>query len=527
MAEPKQSNGGFILKAGVAKEKWALLFFMVVGAGILGLLFHFYGYLNTWHLWNIPAYTSPFLDLRSILSAAESYAAGYDPAIANPFDPFQRNFNYPKIWYLILAAGMNQSWTFPLGIAIVGSFLAGILVFPERLDKLSVFLLMLGLFSSATLLGIERGNIDLFFFFLAAVGLVLLDHSIYGSFGVSMLGMLFKIYPVFGVGYFLQPDDRRSYKYILAGALFTLLYLLIDLKQMLLVYENTQKAGDWSYGVSAFPGYISYLVTKSVVQSRMPYFYTFASHLNNVFGQFPLLFYLPAFLVLIVFAGLGIRQHSFLRYDSLRNLRAFWLGAGIYIGSFFLGSNFDYRMIFLLFAIPQITFWIRDRNPGFVLAVPATLAALFVSLWYTVIRQVAAAADPPLLWIYPFVDQAAKWSLFAGLTYLYAASVPQWIPDDIRTLSSKLLQWFKPHKQVGRDQSLLQAIQRWAVETGGLLHCTKTLGITSERRLILFDSIPPRRKLSAGSMPGGRIMGLYEARLRQSVLRSAFEGRLK
>ncbi|MDR3088351.1 MAG: hypothetical protein LBU39_00845 [Desulfobulbaceae bacterium] len=48
------------------------------------VLFHFYGYNNTWKLWNIPVMSPHFMDMRAILHGAESVAQGFDPMIQNP-----------------------------------------------------------------------------------------------------------------------------------------------------------------------------------------------------------------------------------------------------------------------------------------------------------------------------------------------------------------------------------------------------------------------------------------------------------
>ena len=61
-----------------------------------------------------------------------------------------------------------------------------------------------------------------------------------------------------------------------------------------------------------------------------------------------------------------------------RALAAFRVGAATYVGTFLLGGNFNYRLAFLLFALPQLVRWSRptDRRPAALLA----LASLYVGL---------------------------------------------------------------------------------------------------------------------------------------------------
>ncbi len=316
------------------KGKGILFLGVCAGLAILGLSFYFLGYIETWRLWNIPASPLPFLDLRSILSAAEAYAAGYDPTLANPFDPGGRAFNYPPlVWRPILASGVTQAWAIPLGIMLVGLFVIGIIIFPGKLNGLSIFLLLLALFSPATLLGVERGNVDLLFFFLMSMGLVLVEMAPGLSLSTLITGVLFKIFPVFGIGYFLSEDRRKSVKFVAAGILVALIYFLSTYHDLAAVFKNTPKGADISYGVLVLPEYIAWLIRKETIQRHHPFLYHLALRLNGVYSRLPLLPYALALTAVVVLSGLGLLHRGKVRSSDSRNGRAFWLGAGIYIGT--------------------------------------------------------------------------------------------------------------------------------------------------------------------------------------------------
>lgn len=55
-------------------------------------------------------------------------------------------------------------------------------------------------------------------------------------------------------------------------------------------------------------------------------------------------------------------------------------GAGVYLCSYVLVRNFDYRLAFLLLTLPQLLRWVRERSR---LAV-VSLVALFGTLWLDV-----------------------------------------------------------------------------------------------------------------------------------------------
>ena len=71
--------------------------FVLIWVGIFSGVFAF-GWLNTWGSLLVPALSPPFADLRTVQSAIESIAMGYDPQIINPADPWNRSMNYPSIW---------------------------------------------------------------------------------------------------------------------------------------------------------------------------------------------------------------------------------------------------------------------------------------------------------------------------------------------------------------------------------------------------------------------------------------------
>jgi len=136
------------------------------------LLFAFYGYNQTWQLWNIPVMSPAFADLRVITHGADAVAMGMDPLINNPGDPWGRPLNYPRIWQSLYSIGINKSHTVGLGVGIILCFLAGVVMVLPNVSNKTIALVIGALVSPAILLGVERGNIDLFIFFLAALTIV-------------------------------------------------------------------------------------------------------------------------------------------------------------------------------------------------------------------------------------------------------------------------------------------------------------------------------------------------------------------
>jgi len=129
---------------------------------------------------------------------------------------------------------------------------------------------------------------------------------------------------------------------------------------------------------------------------------------------------------------------------DLRNQQAFWLGAGIYIGTFLLGNNWDYRLMFLLFTLPQLAGWARGKNGFFTAITRITLGALIVSSWYLFLDKWFSFFKHGHQLAY-LLDESANWILFAGLIYLFIYSLPDWLFTDLSQLGKKLVpQKFSP-----------------------------------------------------------------------------------
>lgn len=151
------------------RSRSKVIFAFCLAVLIFVSFFKFYGYNNTWGLFNIPYLTPHFTDLRTITGGAASFAQGLDPMVNNPGDPWGRRMNYPRIWQSLYLFGVNQDHTTYLGIIFICLFLVGIILILPNTNYTTLLFVMLAVLSPATLLGIERGNIDLLMFFLVAL----------------------------------------------------------------------------------------------------------------------------------------------------------------------------------------------------------------------------------------------------------------------------------------------------------------------------------------------------------------------
>ncbi len=375
--------------------------------------FLLYGYNKTWQLWNIPVMRRPFADLRTITGGAESFAQGFDPLYENPGDPWNRRMTYPRIWQYSFALGINQSHTKYIGGIFAVLFFLGILIAFFAVDKMTALILSIVIFSPAVLLGLERGNTDLFIFFLLSIALLLGRFSTILSLSLILLAAILKLYPIFGLSYLLK-EARHKFLLLMAVALGLFgLYIALTFEDFQQIYRATPRGTHIAYGLNVF--------------------WMRVTDQGSQFG--PLAKVLSYSLVaLVILSALLLRFKKGVSTASQDNkfIDAFRMGASIYAGTFLLGNSWDYRLMFLIFTIPQLVVWTRTDHMLHSRLTKATLLAIIVACWFYVISTVLSQISQNLLM---FLDELSTWFVFAGLTHLLVFSLPGWFAWPRRPLS--------------------------------------------------------------------------------------------
>ena len=117
----------------------------------------------------VPPQIPPFSDLDAISRALISKQQGFNPYIDNPYDLANRTYVYPSIWlYFFDLFDLNRKINFQIFNAILIYFYAFIytkLVYDINKNSFSIILSIL-FFSSASMLAVERINIEIIIFIL-------------------------------------------------------------------------------------------------------------------------------------------------------------------------------------------------------------------------------------------------------------------------------------------------------------------------------------------------------------------------
>lgn len=350
----------------------------------------------------IPIMEPRFADARSISGASASLALGLDPLVDNPGDHLGRPMNYPRTWLLLAHLGLGPQHTDWLALAFFLVFCLGLLtLLPLVRTPWTVVLLGVGLFSPVVWLGVERANNDLPVFSLVAIGAWLVTRHPRWAIGCLWSACVLKLFPIFALPGHCTSGPRRTLR--LAGLTVVLfaLWLWWTRADLALIRASTYHWNRIGYGIDQ--------ITTSLAGRGLP--------------ALPLLLASIGMLLAAVLLGLRWRARRWLgSAPSPAALAAFRCGAGVHVGTFCLGSNFDYRLVFLLLTLPQLAHWtqygsVHSRRWSWSLVV-VTLALLWSMTWRSWLEP-WFGEGPGLI-----LDEVCSWWLVLGLSVTLVLTLP-------------------------------------------------------------------------------------------------------
>lgn len=404
------------------KGKSLLLAGIVLMWVILGILFINYGYYETWELWSVPTHPPVFRDFLLIPGSAESFRNGFEPTIENPYDPGQRIFNYPAFWRLFFYTSITIDDAVWIVVILLILYFVSIILFPQNISMFGSALMLLVIFSPASMLLYERGNADLFVFVICAAIVLVSDFSANWTAVLLVFGGIVKMFPVLGITVLLKESKKKFWNLTIISGSFMIMYGLVTFQSQDAAWNTTMRGDGLSYGSFV-------LITRlgDYLQEILPGLFSM--------GQWEVLFEVLAFLLILFAAILAIRAPKSLDSSKKRNLAAFRMGASIYVGTFLLGNNWDYRLAFMIFVIPQLSEWIFIENKRFRLISIGVLILTLLTCWGLIVEF-----DFPFIPLKDsvnrifIVDELINWLLVPGFTYLLITSFPEWLKVDLQKM---------------------------------------------------------------------------------------------
>ncbi len=388
-----------------------LLYIVVCGILFLSLWIAIFGFSSFRQFWNMPQTPLIFPDSHTIITGAESHALGYDPMFKNIADPYDREMNYPRIWQCLFWLPINRDHLVILAGTFILLFFVGIFLFLKPINTQTALFLSAVAFSPSAIFGLQSGNNDLAVFFVVALALRLGYRSKLGGSVAMFFAATLKVFPIFGLAQLLTEDKRDVWRILMPLAALFLIYFWISLDDFRQIYNATPRGRSGAYGVYVLPMMIEKILRRWTVFPELRAW---------VIAAAPIFFYGVAGLIFLISLYALFGQNASSRPVAGIHISPFRVGACIYIGSFLLASNWNYRMIFLIFTIPQLFAWLSIADIRISRILRITLACILFSCWSMFIQGILGS--------YIFIlDEIANWIVFSGLIYLFLASLPNWL----------------------------------------------------------------------------------------------------
>jgi len=295
------------------------------------------GWVHTWRTFGVPSMTPPFVDLYSIPTAIETLHQGGDPLVKNLADPYHRPLNYPRVWmYLFSAAGITTGNISTAAISFCALYLGCIsfLILDTKHPADAAILLVAGL-SASPLFAIERGNNDMFIF--ALVFLACFVRNGYLKSGLFGAASLLKLYPIIAM---IIDGMRRPVKERISAVppvLFVTTLILLQWRDVTLIRNSTPISSLLSYGAFSLEGELLHETVRWGFLASLGWVVVAECWLIGA---------------LAMRTTWGKSSEPDASLTNSKSAELFSIFGGIYVFTYAVGSNWDYRLIFLLPTLP-------------------------------------------------------------------------------------------------------------------------------------------------------------------------------
>ena len=313
------------------------------------------GWDATWRALGVTPLQPPFFDMHVINDYAACARKGVDayaPQACNV-----DNFNIPPTWLWLGFLGVDGTDSSWLSVAVIAAATIVMVLLLRGRSWYHGVIALGAMISPSVMMAVERGNLDLLI--LALVGSAALIYEerrvgrACGAIALLGLGVALKLFPMFCVSLAAR-FSKQTFVFACATAALSLIYLDLALDYVFLIRRNVPTTFILSYGHKAI--------------------FLGVDHIRSEAGLSPIGLadtWVPAstaagvLVCAVIVAVTSFRnRRAFCSVDISAAGTAFLFGAGIYCGTYLLGTNFIYRLMFLLLCVPQLQDWQIRRSEG-------------------------------------------------------------------------------------------------------------------------------------------------------------------
>ena len=356
---------------------------------------------------HVPVMDLPWYDARTVSSASIALERGLDPLIENPADPEGRVVNYPRVWLALAACGLRPEHTWVLAWAFVLAFLGALpTLLPLARTRGAAAALLIGLAAPTTWLALERANSDLAMFAMCALAALFAARRPVAASLLIACATLLKLFPIAAGASLCRSDRARTLRFAAPLLLLFAIYVVATFGDILLMHGHAPRAEWLAYGIDTLP----MLAEKNV---GLP----LALGVGLGFAA----------LALAATAGYRTRMRCRVGAAGSPHTRAaFRIGASVYVATFLIGQNFDYRLMFLMLALPQLALWTAARSRALRNLARTQLALVLLLQWSLTWRggldRAIGSSQPGFV-----LDELLSWTTWAGLCLLLLLALPEWL----------------------------------------------------------------------------------------------------
>lgn len=385
--------------------RWIAVLIVLAYLGFLAAGNKFF-HLPMFQILGVPALTEPFHDLRDIATGVERFRASEHPWSRESIIYSTQAYNYTKWWLGASYLGLNLHRVHLFAVALDALFFICALYVLGRLTRFEGCIAGLVLVSPNVMTAMERANADLVIFILMTLVLVLRRSAPLATAVVTVAALL-KIYPVFALLGLAAPPWRKNLPWLLWSVFIVTVGLVTSWGEIHQIGTNLTRVGWFSYG--------STTMMEGYMQTTLPTSHSTYEEMMLI-GSF-------LFLMLVRWAVRN-RPTIKIKPDAERDLTAFRIGAALYMGTFALGSNLDYRTILLIFCLPLL--FVLRGQPGSagLWAVTALYTIVFYLSWRFFLDDG--------IFLYFMLKQLTAWILVFLLAGIFA-STTSWLPSSEET----------------------------------------------------------------------------------------------
>jgi len=271
--------------------------------------------------------------------------------------------------------------------------------------------LLLAFLSPASILAMERGNIDIIIFFLLSVSLVYISIPMLFT-GIVLFASILKIFPIFAIVGLLKDSKKTFLTFFLLSIVIFTAYVSDNIEDIILIKKGTPQAISLSYGMN-----IAWMATQKFLGVTIGTIVKFATY-----------FYIFV-LFILVYRYLNKKKVAFLSIDKTY-IDSFRVGSTIYLATFLLSNNWDYRLIFLIFTLPQFIVWINSSIKILKFTSILSVISIVVTMWYL---DLSVIFNSKIAWL---GDELSNWILFSSLLFLLILTLPGWVLELIKLSQS-------------------------------------------------------------------------------------------